>query len=276
MGGTNSVGASLLLWLGGTIWCLSGVHVYIEYGLNVPRYTIEGIEQSVPRSGGDLNYLQYVYRKPAYRRDTILLSTCLFGVAFISLGNMAGNCISFATRVLQAANIEDPSNGTVRGIAIGIATLTCFIHTFSRRGGLWLNNVFAIIKMLLLLLIIITAIVVAAGGLPNTRNEFSNNTKTSESFANASDDANGYAHAFLAILFGFSGFEQPNFVLGEISRPRKKFPIAMTVSVVTVALLYMGVNISYVSLRYQQLRLPLAEQVFRWSLCRANCKSTQV
>ena len=60
MEGTRSTGASLLLWFAGIIYCLSGVHVYIEYGLNVPRYTINGIEQSVPRSGGDLNYLQYV------------------------------------------------------------------------------------------------------------------------------------------------------------------------------------------------------------------------
>jgi amino acid transporter len=245
MRGTNSIGASLLLWFGGTVWCVAGTHVYMEYGLNVPRYTIEGIEQSVPRSGGDLNYLQYVYRRPAYRRGTMLLSTCLFGVGFIALGNMAGNSINFATRVLKAADIQDPSNGTVRGIAIGVATLTCFIHAFSRRGGIWLNNMLAIIKLLILLLIIITAIVVGAGGLPKTENVFAENTSASASFDDASSDANGYAHAFLAIIFSFSGFEQPNYVLGEISRPRRKFPFAMMLGITTVVLLYMAVNVSY-------------------------------
>ncbi|KAF7553917.1 hypothetical protein G7Z17_g3276 [Cylindrodendrum hubeiense] len=245
MQGTHSTGAALLLWFAGIIYCLCGMHVYIEYGLNVPRFIINGVEQSIPRSGGDLNYLQYVYRKPAYRKNTVLLSTCLFAVVFIALGNMAGNSISFAIRVLRAADVENPSNGAVRGIALGIATLTCFIHTVSRRGGIFLNNILAMIKVMILLLIIVTAIVVGAGGLKNTPNVITENTSTDRAFAGASSDANGYAQAFLAIIFTFSGFEQPNYVMGEISRPRRKHPIAMILGVTTVVLLYMAVNISY-------------------------------
>ncbi|KAH7179784.1 amino acid permease-domain-containing protein [Fusarium flagelliforme] len=268
MQGTNSTGASLLLWLAGVIYCLSGVHVYIEYGLNVPRYTINGIEQSVPRSGGDLNYLQYVYRKPAYRSGTVLLSTCMFGFCFIALGNMAGNCISFATRVLAASGEEDPTPGAVRGIAIGIAILTCFIHTFSRRGGILLNNMLAMIKVMILLLIIVTAIVVGAGGLKGSdgkpvEKHIGANTQPSTAFAD-SGDANGYAHAFLAIIFSFSGFEQPNYVMGEISRPRRKHPVAMLSGVSIAILLYMAVNISYMVVvdKDSQVESNVAEQFF--------------
>lgn len=248
MQATNSAGASLLLWFAGIVFCLAGTHVYIEYGLNVPRYIVQGIEQSVPRSGGDLNYLQYVYRQPAYRKGTVLLCTCVFGISFIAFGNMAGNSISFAVRVLQAAGIEEDkqSRGAVRGIAIAIATSACFIHTFSRRGGIWLNNILAMIKVMMLLCIIITSIVVAAGGIDGVKNVMSENTKSSSAFKDASTDANGYAQAFLAIIFSFSGFEQPNYVMGEISHPRKKHPIAMTVGVGTVCLLYMAVNLAYV------------------------------
>ncbi|CAM1508570.1 Fc.00g054180.m01.CDS01 [Cosmosporella sp. VM-42] len=245
MQGTQSTGASLLLWFAGIIYCLCGTHVYIEYGLNVPRYRINGVEQSVPRSGGDLNYLQYVYQKPAYRKNTVLLSTCLFGVGFIALGNMAGNSLSFAMRVMAAADVENPSNGSIRGIAIAIATATCFIHAASRRGGIWLNNVLAIIKVMILLLVIVTAIIVAAGGLKNSHNIISENTSTSNSFKGASTEANGYAQGFLAIIFSFSGFEQPNYVMGEISRPRRKHPVAMITGVSIVVLLYMAVNIAY-------------------------------
>jgi amino acid transporter len=219
----------------------------LEYGLNVPRYTIDGVEQAVPRSGGDLNYLQFVYRKPSYRKNTILLSTCIFGVAFIVFGNMAGNSISFASRVMDAAGVENPSEGTIRGIAMAVATLTCFIHAFSRRFGIWLNNVLAIVKVLILLLIIITAIVAGAGGLKHTKNVLTENTSAEESFKDASTDLNGYAHGFLAIIFSFSGFEQPNFVLGEISRPRRKLPISSISAVSIISILYMAVNISYVS-----------------------------
>jgi hypothetical protein len=56
--GTRSAGSALLLWFLGTLYSLAGTHVYIEYGLNVPRYVIEGYEQAVPRSGGDLHYVR--------------------------------------------------------------------------------------------------------------------------------------------------------------------------------------------------------------------------
>jgi len=55
--GTNSTAGAMLLWFAGTLFGLAGVHVYVEYGLNVPRYVIDGIEQAVPRSGGDLHYV---------------------------------------------------------------------------------------------------------------------------------------------------------------------------------------------------------------------------
>lgn len=216
---------------------MCGAHVYVEYGLNVPRYTINGVEQTVPRSGGDLHYvsqrniilsnsgvrigsranlvqkLHYVYRKPRYKKDTILFFPCLYGIAFICLGNMAGNSVTFAVRVLQASHPgsrpEDFSGAAVRGIAIAVATATCFIHTFSRRGGIVLNNALAIIKVGILLLIIITAIVVSAGGFKDgeTGEEVSSVTAENLDAGHAFDpiskdlskEANGFAQAFLAI-----------------------------------------------------------------------------
>lgn len=55
--GTRSTGGALLLWFFGMFYGLTGTYVYIEYGLNVPRYVIDGVEQAVPRSGGDLHYV---------------------------------------------------------------------------------------------------------------------------------------------------------------------------------------------------------------------------
>ena len=49
------------------------------------------------------------------------------------------------------------------------------------------------------------------------------------------------------LVFAYSGFEQPNYVLGEISRPRRKYPVAMITGVCICVTLYMAVNISYVS-----------------------------
>lgn len=58
MAQTKSTGVALLFWFAGVLYALAGMHIYIEYGLNVPRVLFGGREQSVPRSGGDLNYVR--------------------------------------------------------------------------------------------------------------------------------------------------------------------------------------------------------------------------
>jgi amino acid transporter len=219
-----------------------------------------------------------VYRKPAYRKNTIALGTCLFGIGFIAFGNMAGNAINFAVCILRAGGTEHPDNGLVRGIAITCATLTCFIHAFSRRGGIWLNNMFALVKIAMLLLIVITAIVVAAHGLPESANYIEENTNPAAAFDAKNTDANGYAHAFLAVIFSFWGFEQPNYILGEISKPKRKFPIAMSTGVAIVCVLYLAVTISYLVVvpKHEQLygEGGVAQQFFELSIGKISSNDT--
>lgn len=122
--------------------------------------SLDGIEQSVPRSGGELHYLQYVFSRPRYRKGTVVLIGVMFGISFICVGNMASNCIDCALRLCRLGNESDPSENKVRGIAIAIATATCFIHAFSRRGHIFLNNIFAVVKFLFLLSMVIATWIV--------------------------------------------------------------------------------------------------------------------
>ena len=56
---TQSIGLSLLLWVFGALFALSGVVVYIELGLTIPRWPFgpDGEKISTPRSGDALNYV---------------------------------------------------------------------------------------------------------------------------------------------------------------------------------------------------------------------------
>jgi hypothetical protein len=57
--GTGSVGASLLLWTAGAVIAASGLLVWLELGLSVPRQRVrDGSKKSVPRSGGEKNYVR--------------------------------------------------------------------------------------------------------------------------------------------------------------------------------------------------------------------------
>ncbi len=132
---------------------------------------------------------------------------------------MASNCLAFAARVLQAAHPnEDPNKAQVRGIALLAAAFACVIHSVSRRGGIWLSNFLACVKLGILLLIIVTTLVVVGGAIKDkdgntVPNVFIENTFYETAFQpprnltvgadpNASLDAgtaNGYAAAFLSI-----------------------------------------------------------------------------
>ncbi|KAK0627976.1 amino acid permease-domain-containing protein [Immersiella caudata] len=265
--GTDSTGGAMMLWLAGILYGFAGIHVYVEYGLNVPRYVIDGVEQAVPRSGGDIHYLQYVYRWWYYKKDAIFLSGCLFGITFICVGNMAGNCIAFAVRVLEAADPTTAASleleerkGQVRGIALAAAAFACVIHSVSRRGGIWLSNLLACFKVCILLAILILAIMSGArNGETNTvKDNFTNAFESPKISAPSGTDAcvrtddfkgdlNGYAKAFLSIIFAFSGFDQVNYVLGEVARPRRTFPRAAFIAMGLISVLYMAVNVSYMA-----------------------------
>jgi hypothetical protein len=43
----------------------------------------------------------------------------MYGIVFIILGNLSGNAIAFGIYVMSAAGYDDPSRGSVIGLAIG-------------------------------------------------------------------------------------------------------------------------------------------------------------
>jgi amino acid transporter len=54
-----------------------------------------------------------------------------------------------------------------------------------------------------------------------------------------------YAESFLSILFAFGGFNQANYVMGEVNNPRRRHKWPAFSSVTIVSLLYILVDIAY-------------------------------
>lgn len=79
--------------------------------------------------------------------------TAIFGTVFVVLGNLAGNKVAFGIYVMIAVG-KDPVNSSannyekknVIGLAIAVVTVCCLLHVFSRRGGILVNNAFAMAK----------------------------------------------------------------------------------------------------------------------------------
>lgn len=256
---TKSVGFTLIFWLLGSIATLAGTFVFIEYGLSVPRWEFNGQKIFTPRSGGEFNYLNYLLKKPNF------FASCVYGVTFVLIGNAAANALSFATHVLTAAGYTELSSSTIspskqvgnwdRGIALGTMTIVCLMHGIWRRLGIAVNNVFAFVKLLLLLLIIILGFLSIGGTVFNTKSPAATNLSPNNSFKGVEKGAYGYANAYLSIVFAFGGFNQGNYVLGEIREPRRIYRSATLWAVSTVCVSYMLVNFAYM------IVVPVADQV---------------
>ncbi|KAL8980957.1 MAG: hypothetical protein Q9177_005729, partial [Variospora cf. flavescens] len=116
------------------------------------------------------------------------------------LGNLAGNAIAMGQYIMQAAGQPDKPEA-IRGIAVAALIGACLIHGLWRNGGIVLNNVLAIIKILTLMAVIIIGFAVAGGASfgngPIGRNVVKENFNTRKTFSRPSDDAGSYARSIV-------------------------------------------------------------------------------
>lgn len=260
---TGSVGASLLLWSVGPVVTISALLCWLELGLSIPKFGVPNTGsteprhqsgggtklENVPSSGGEKNYLEYIFKSPKAR------TTCMYGVIYVTLANLSGNAIAFGLYVMEAAGVAG-SDSAVRGLAVTSLTFACILHALWRKGGIVFNNLLAFFKVSMLLAVIVIGFAVSAGASfgngsvhgttvdPNTHKAVSN-FDTQTSFLHASHDVANYANSLLFVLYSFSGYEQPFYVMSEIYRPKKLFARSTIVAVILIAVLNVLVNVSF-------------------------------
>ncbi|KAF3930360.1 hypothetical protein ABW19_dt0203560 [Dactylella cylindrospora] len=246
LAGSGSPGASLLLWALGAIIAFSGLMVHIEYGLTIPRYPdrSSGGWVCIPRSGGEKNYFEFLFRKQK------LLPVCIYGVIFVFLGNTAGNSIVFADYFMRMCGNQNPSATPwiMKLVAVGVISFACFMHSIWRKGGIYMLNILAIIKVFILWTIIVLGYVARAGHFESV-NELNppswSSFETENAFHGRTTGIYGWAIAILGVLYAFGGYENANYVLSEIKNPRKVFPRATITAVVFTSITYILTIVSY-------------------------------
>lgn len=228
---TQSAGLSLIFWAIGGLLTLCVASVWLQFGLSTPRWKVAGgVEQCVPRSGGEKNYvrpihlvmfqvtdrskLEFALRKPKF------LATCIYGIPFILLGNLTGNALALGRYLMLAAGYSDAagnltaSKGSVIGIAIGALSIVILVHISSRRGGIVLNDLFAVFKVLLLIAVIVLGFVFRGGALPQGEKSHlgGQNFALKQSFADRASAVSSYTQSLLYVVYAYSGYEQPFYV----------------------------------------------------------------
>ncbi len=143
LGLSGSVGLALFMWVIGMLIALAGMAVYLEFGTTIPR------------NGGEKNYLEHVYRKPKF------LVTSMYAVYVVLLGWAGGNSVVFGEYILHAAQVE-VTRWNQRGVGLACITTAFLIHGLALKWGLRLQNLLGVIKLIILLLIVFSGFVSVA------------------------------------------------------------------------------------------------------------------
>ncbi|KAF1844356.1 uncharacterized protein K460DRAFT_343641 [Cucurbitaria berberidis CBS 394.84] len=95
-------------------------------------------------------------------------------------------------------------------------------------------------------------------GVANT-NHAEENLNISKSFSHAHSNIDSYTQGILAVFYAYSGYNQANYVLCEIDRPRKNFVRGIIIAVGMICVLYMLVNLSYMIVVTKEQQLQAAD-----------------
>ncbi|MFW6136963.1 MAG: APC family permease [Candidatus Aminicenantaceae bacterium] len=227
----------LLAWLAGGLLTLAGALTYGELGA------------AMPQAGG-----QYVYLREAYGA----LAGFLFGwILFLvyMTGGIAGLALAFAEyfggffpafsiqNMILSARIPffggalsySLSAGQLVGVAV-IAMLS-LINVFGVRLGKSVQNVFTVLK-------IGTISAVVVFGL-SMGNKIPVNWDLNPAGLSWSGLLIGFGAALVAVAWSFDGWNNVNFVAGEIKNPGRTLPRALILGTLGVTALYLLTNLVY-------------------------------
>jgi amino acid transporter len=172
--------------------------------------------------------------------------TCLFGIAFILFGNMAGNSIQFGI-YMQAAispncTEDDPcfNKTAVLLWAVGVLCFCSLLNITTRSLFITLNNVFGIAKVLLIVITIFLGIIYGS--------IHGDGCRTNITWSNQGTGGGELGDIVLAMfyaMFSYTGFEQPFYVLAEVRQPRQIFAKYVLIALASVIILFPLTNVGF-------------------------------
>ena len=206
-------GDVLLAWLLGGVVALCGALCYGEIGANLPR------------SGGEYFYLSRLLHPSL---------GVMSGWVSLVVGFAAPIAASAMAMHLYVARIVP--NWPVRSMAVLTIILLSVLHSFDVRLGGRVQSSLIAIQVILLLAFI-------AGSLFRSNHQVESFTQFNPSFWSSS----AFAVVLIFVSFAYSGWNAAAYVGGEISNPERTLPRSLLLGAGAVAVLYVLVNVSYLS-----------------------------
>lgn len=218
----GSPGLILAAWaLGGAV-ALLGALCFAELGARRPE------------AGGG-----YVYLREALGP----LPAFLYGWTLLLVINSGGIAAVGMTFASYAADLAGLPAALVKPLAIAAIALLTVINYLGIRPGATTQNVFTILKLVALGGLILAGLALAA--------RVAGAGEAAEAAGAAPQGASAVAvalgAALIPVLFAFGGWQNANFVAGEIREPQRNLPRALLLGVGIVVATYLLANLAYVT-----------------------------
>lgn len=242
-----SGGLILLAWLVGGLLTLAGALTYAELGA------------AMPEAGG-----QYVYLREAYGPMAGFLFGWILFLVYMT-GGIAALALAFAEYIgyffpylgtnhiivtldiplLKGSLHYSLSAGQMIGVSVII--LLSIVNFIGVGLGKSIQNVFTVIKIGTIAAIITLGFAIGKGTPPELAMD-----PAGMSFGSI---IIGFGVALVAVAWAFDGWNNVNFVAGEIKNPRRNLPLALILGTLGITFLYVLVNYIYL------YALPLKETI---------------
>ena len=242
-----SAGLILLAWIVGGLLTLAGALTYAELGA------------ALPEAGG-----QYVYLREAYGNLAAFLFGWILFLVYMT-GGIAGLALAFSeyfgyffpslsmgsTLFSQTFHIFGHSltYSLSAGQLVGV-TVIILLSIFNFIGvglGKFIQNTFTVLKIGIIITIIGLGFLIGKG------------TAIDFSFKPAGMSFGqiiiGFGVALVAIIWAYDGWNNVNFVAGEIKKPSRNLPLALITGTMGITVLYVLINYLYL------YALPIPEAV---------------
>jgi APA family basic amino acid/polyamine antiporter len=205
---------TLAVWVLGGAIAMTGAFIFSELGARRPH------------AGGGYVYLREAYGSlPAFLYAWSLLLV-------IATGAIAAVAITFANYAVALTGAE--VQATVP-IALAAVIVLTGINYVGVEPGAVTQNVFTVLKLVALAALILIGLLAGGGVAPAA----GSTPVPPDSLTLA------IGSALVPVLFSYGGWQQTNFIAGEIRNPERNLPRAIMIGVAIVVVVYVLANVAY-------------------------------
>lgn len=223
VGSSSSI---LATWIAGGAIALVGALCFAELGARRPA------------TGGG-----YVYLREAFGP----LPAFLYGWTLLLVINSGGIAAVGVTFARYGADLMQLPPTAVKPLAIGAIAVLTIVNYVGVRPGSLTQNVLTLLKLGALALLIVAALFLAGRGPAAAAAAGAGGAGAAPTGPRATTLL-AFGAALIPVLFSYGGWQNANFVGGEIRDPRRNLPRALLIGVAIVVAVYVLANVAYLAI----------------------------